>query len=173
MGFLTLEDLTGTVECLVFPKVFERYQGLLAADDVVVLSGKLSIREEESPKLLVDRVTPLDEWKEQKRDVPAAGESLLRTVPPAQKARQIPQQTDAQLAQGAKRKLYLRLNREEMEDCTGLLSLYPGSVPVYLHIPAEKMTFLVPKVSWCDAGEACLQRLAQRFGMENVKMVEK
>lgn len=30
MGFATLEDLTGQIECLVFPKVYERYQGMMA-----------------------------------------------------------------------------------------------------------------------------------------------
>ena len=71
MGFVTLEDLTGQIECLVFPKVYERYQGMMAADDLVVLSGKLSIREEEAPKLLVDRVVPLEEWKNQPAERPA------------------------------------------------------------------------------------------------------
>lgn len=47
------------MECLVFPSPFEKYQHLLEVDALVVLEGKLSIREEESPKLLVDRVTPL------------------------------------------------------------------------------------------------------------------
>ena len=50
MGFITLEDLTGQIECLVFPKVYERYQGMMAVDDLVVLHGRLSIREEEAPK---------------------------------------------------------------------------------------------------------------------------
>lgn len=39
MGFITLEDLTGQIECLVFPKVYERYQGMMAVDDLVVLHG--------------------------------------------------------------------------------------------------------------------------------------
>ena len=48
MGFITLEDLTGSIEGLIFPKVFERIQGTIAEDDVVVVTGKISIREEES-----------------------------------------------------------------------------------------------------------------------------
>ena len=56
MGFLTLEDLTGQIEGLVFPKVYERYVSLLLADNLVQLTGKLSFREDEEPKLLVDTV---------------------------------------------------------------------------------------------------------------------
>lgn len=62
MGFITLEDLTGQIECLVFPKVYERYQGMMAVDDLVVLHGRLSIREEEAPKLLVEKLIPLEAW---------------------------------------------------------------------------------------------------------------
>jgi hypothetical protein len=61
MGFLTLEDLTGQIEGLVFPKVYERYVNMLAVDQLVMLEGKLSLREEEEPKLLVDAVRPLNE----------------------------------------------------------------------------------------------------------------
>ena len=56
MGIITLEDLTGQIEGLVFPKVYDRYVTLLAADNLVVLTGKLSFREEEDAKLLVDTV---------------------------------------------------------------------------------------------------------------------
>ncbi|MEG2950159.1 MAG: DNA polymerase III subunit alpha, partial [Clostridia bacterium] len=61
MGFLTLEDLTGQLEGLVFPKVYERYAGALQVDGLVILEGKLSFREEEEPKLLVDSVRMLNE----------------------------------------------------------------------------------------------------------------
>ena len=56
MGIITLEDLTGQIEGLVFPKVYDRFVTLLAADNLVVLTGKLSFREEEDAKLLVDTV---------------------------------------------------------------------------------------------------------------------
>ncbi|MEI3405704.1 MAG: OB-fold nucleic acid binding domain-containing protein [Christensenellales bacterium] len=59
MGFVTLEDLTGTIEALVFPKVLERVSTELTPDTAVILGGRLSIREEEEPKLLLDTVEPL------------------------------------------------------------------------------------------------------------------
>ncbi len=156
MGFVTLEDLTGQIEGLVFPKVFERYQGMLEADDVVVLSGKLSIREEESPKLLVDKVTPIEEW--------------TRRAPAPERPQ--PMLSDAQLAALSPRKLYIRLDRTAMDDCMEMLRLSPGAVPVYLHIPDEKLTLLTPVPAWCSGDEALLGRLSSAYGAENVKMVE-
>lgn len=174
MGFITLEDLTGQIECLVFPKVYERYQGMMAVDDLVVLHGRLSIREEEAPKLLVEKLIPLETWHPEE-SAPAApmGPSTARPVPPPKRhASEAPKLTDAQAAAKAPRKLYLRLNRPQMDAASSTLSLYPGSVPVYLHLPAEKMTLLAPKTGWCDASDGCLNRLNALLGAENVKLLE-
>ena len=174
MGFITLEDLTGQIECLVFPKVYERYQGMMAVDDLVVLHGRLSIREEEAPKLLVEKLIPLEAWHPEE-SAPAApmGQSTARPVPPPKRhASEAPKLTDAQAAAKAPRKLYLRLNRPQMDAASSTLSLYPGSVPVYLHLPAEKMTLLAPRTGWCDASDGCLNRLNALLGAENVKLLE-
>ena len=174
MGFITLEDLTGQIECLVFPKVYERYQGMMAVDDLVVLHGRLSIREEEAPKLLVEKLIPLEAWHPEE-SAPAApmGQSTARPVPPPKRHTfEAPKLTDAQAAAKAPRKLYLRLNRPQMDAASSVLSLYPGSVPVYLHLPAEKMTLLAPKTGWCDASDGCLNRLNALLGAENVKLLE-
>ena len=174
MGFITLEDLTGQIECLVFPKVYERYQGMMAVDDLVVLHGRLSIREEEAPKLLVEKLIPLEAWHPEE-SAPAApmGQSTARPVPPPKRhTSEAPKLTDAQAAAKAPRKLYLRLNRPQMDAASSALSLYPGSVPVYLHLPTEKMTLLAPKTGWCDASDGCLNRLNALLGAENVKLLE-
>lgn len=174
MGFITLEDLTGQIECLVFPKVYERYQGMMAVDDLVVLHGRLSIREEEAPKLLVEKLIPLEAWHpEESAPAVPMGQSTARPVPPPKRhTSEAPKLTDAQAAAKAPRKLYLRLNRPQMDAASSTLSLYPGSVPVYLHLPAEKMTLLAPKTGWCDASDGCLNRLNALLGAENVKLLE-
>ena len=191
MGFITLEDLTGQIECLVFPKVYEKYQGLMAVDDLVVLTGKLSIREEEAPKLLVDALVPLDSWEEEKAKlheqekrpratkvttsahVPGSVPEEKRTTRVPQRVPQHAQMTDSQRAATAARKLFIQLDRASMDEASHLLSLYPGSIPVYLHVPAEKMTFLMPSLQWCDGTEGCMNRLQSVFGAANVKLVEK
>ena len=59
MAFVQLEDMYGTTEVLVFPKVYDRVGHLLNQDAAVLLTGRLSVREEETPKLLLDSVRPL------------------------------------------------------------------------------------------------------------------
>ncbi len=155
MAFVTLEDMTGQIECLVFPRVFEKYQPLLQTDSIVVISGRLSVREEESPKLLAETIVPLTEWKKKGN---SQGKEKRET------------RTDAQLAAAADRKIFLRLNREDMDRAAAVLALEAGSVPVYMHIPGEKLTLLCPKESWASGSEACLQRLRQELGESNVVM---
>ena len=167
MGFVTLEDLTGQIECLVFPKVYDLYQAMLTVDATVVLTGKLSIREEEAPKLLVDSVTKLTEWQGGQSVRPRAAYTPARHQTP-----RVQPATEAQQAKSAAKKLYLQLSRRQMDAALTALALHPGSVPVYLHIPEEKITLLAPKLNWCDATEACLNRMTQQLGKENVKLVE-
>ena len=156
MAFATLEDLTGQIECLIFPRVYERYQALLQEDTPVVISGKISVREEEAPKLLAERVSRLEEWKPRNEK--------------EQQARTEPKETDAQAAARAARKLFLRLERKDMDRASAILALNPGEIPVYMHIPTEKITLLSPRTAWCGGSEKCLQRLKDELGDGNVVM---
>ena len=168
MGFVTLEDLSGQIEGLIFPKVFEKYQGMIAADDLVVLEGRLSIREEESPKLLVESVIPLEQWEPGGLERTSRASHGKRPLAPHRAP--APQKTDAQWAQESDRKLYLRLPRAQLDAAAASVALHPGSVPVYLHIPQEKLTLLAPRTGWCDASPDCLARLSNLLGAENVKL---
>ena len=154
MAFVTLEDMAGQIECLVFPRVYEKYQPILQEDAAVVISGKISVREEEAPKLLAERVTRIEEWDRQPKEAYVQSNE--------------PMLTDAQLAARAEKKLFLRLERREMDRITALLALEAGEIPVYMHIPSEKMTLLCPRSAWCNGGESCLQRLQEALGAENV-----
>jgi len=63
MAFLTLEDLTGSVEVIVFPRTYEQVHFLLKRDSVVVVRGKVDISEQQA-KILAERIMPLDEAEE-------------------------------------------------------------------------------------------------------------
>ncbi len=56
MAFFTVEDSSGKIECLVFPKLYRQIADVLRADQAVFVEGNLSVRDEESPKILVSLV---------------------------------------------------------------------------------------------------------------------
>ena len=60
-----------------------------------------------------------------------------------------------------------------MDRAGAVLALCAGSVPVYMHIPEEKITLLCPRENWCSGDEECLRRLRDTLGAENVVLKQK
>jgi DNA polymerase-3 subunit alpha len=54
MAFVTLEDVNGSVEVIIFPKLFAKYSNILYNGNILMIGGRLSVREEESPKIILD-----------------------------------------------------------------------------------------------------------------------
>ena len=54
-------DVYGSFECIVFPKVLNEFSPRLQEDNLVAIAGRLSIREDEAPKILMQSVQLLDE----------------------------------------------------------------------------------------------------------------
>ncbi len=150
MGFITLEDLTGQIECLLFPRIFERYSKLLELDMPVLLTGHLSVREEEDTKLLVDVVEP-----------------LVQLPPPEEPM------SDIERAKRSPVKLYLRMQRSQMDEVKEVLQRQPGKVPVYMNFPDEGITLLAPRDWWCEDAEDMLATLMTTLPEKDMKVVDK
>ncbi len=61
MAFLTLEDLYGTVEVIVFSRDYDRYRGLLEEDRKIFIKGHASVEEDKAAKLICQKIVPFDE----------------------------------------------------------------------------------------------------------------
>jgi DNA polymerase-3 subunit alpha len=111
MAYVTLEDDTGSMELLAFSRVLEESGGYLAVNQPILAQGRISIREEKAPQLMVDHVT-----------------SLNQTPPPP--ADSLPG-----------RKLYLRLPGEDsplFRRVKALFTLFPGPTPAVLYLADSK-----------------------------------
>ncbi len=60
MAFVTVEDMVGSVEVLVFPKDYESKRSLLNEDDKVFIQGRASIGDEPVGKVICEQVIPFD-----------------------------------------------------------------------------------------------------------------
>ncbi len=149
MAFVQLEDLYGVTEVLVFPKVYDRVSAMLAQDSPLVMTGKLSVREDEDIKLLLDSVQPLKGYSggaARAAHMPGyqpqpAGLSIMPAVPAADvtaSAADAPRQ----------RRLYLKLSRAQMDGALSILSRTPGGIRVMLYIAEEKKTLAAPVEYW-------------------------
>ncbi len=66
MAFITVEDLYGSVECIAFPKVYERIRPYLRLDAVVSLSGKIDIDPEKQPVIKLEKLEEFSEPTDEK-----------------------------------------------------------------------------------------------------------
>lgn len=60
MAFLKMEDLTGVIEVIVFPKTLDKIREFIKEDSLVVIKGRVSIKEDELPKLICESIEPLE-----------------------------------------------------------------------------------------------------------------
>lgn len=61
MAFVTIEDMYGSVEVIVFPTVYEQYKNILIEDNKVFIAGRVSLEEEKDAKLLASKIYPFNE----------------------------------------------------------------------------------------------------------------
>ncbi|MBD8931537.1 MAG: DNA polymerase III subunit alpha [Ruminococcus sp.] len=63
MAFVTLEDLLGTVEVVVFPRDYEKNRNLLEVDRKVFIKGRVSEEDDKPSKLICEKVVPFNQIK--------------------------------------------------------------------------------------------------------------
>lgn len=139
MAFLTVEDLVGSVEVVVFPKDYERFRNILTEDRKVFVRGRVSGEEDKDSKLICEKIWSFE-------DIPR---ELWIQFP------------DMAAFQEQESELYGFLREEEGKD----------RVVIYVRNPKA-----VKRLSenWgITASGKLLQNLMDRFGKENVKVVEK
>jgi DNA polymerase-3 subunit alpha len=145
MAYVTLEDDTGMIELLVFSRVLSEHRGALVENTPVLVTGRVSARDEKDPQILVDSIHLLQQ---------ELGEELVEAEP-----------ANIKTVQGSK--LYLRLPSEtcqEMAHLKRLFFMFPGETPVVLYCAdtRERMG------GRCLLHPALMQELRDVLGEENV-----
>lgn len=61
MAFITIEDIVGTVEIIIFPRQYERYSQIIKEENKVLIRGNATVEEEKPAKLICQEIIPFDE----------------------------------------------------------------------------------------------------------------
>lgn len=61
MAFVTLEDLLGTLEVIIFPRDYAQYRQFISEGNKLLIKGRASVGEEESGKLIAEKILPLED----------------------------------------------------------------------------------------------------------------
>jgi DNA polymerase-3 subunit alpha len=139
MAILTIEDLFGTVEVLVFPRDYEKNRQLIVEDSKVFIAGKASVRDEKKANVLLSRIVPFEQVPRQ----------LWFRFP------------DKNTFLDAENELYACLSQSD------------GNDEVIIYCEKEKIKKVLPKNMTVNAGKELLANLYEKFGENNVKVVEK
>ena len=68
MCYLTLEDLSGTLEITLFPAIYAKYRDILVEDNMVTVKGKINVRDGNNPSLIADAVFLWDDEEKVKKE---------------------------------------------------------------------------------------------------------
>ncbi|HIR53284.1 MAG TPA: DNA polymerase III subunit alpha [Candidatus Onthovicinus excrementipullorum] len=151
MAFLSVEDLSGEIEVIVFAADLERYGALIRPDEPILLRGRLSLREDSDAKIVCERV----------ERIPSPGELIHA---PAQ------EKSSPRGGGHARRGLFLRVDSMESESvrqARKIMRIFDGMEPVYYYTPGGGYV-RVPAEEWVSANEPMLRELRAILGEENV-----
>ena len=154
MAYITLEDDTAAIEMLAFSNVLTQYGGYLSENTPVVITGRLSLRDDKDPQIVINRARPISDYAQQ-AEMEAAQQVQPQPQQPVAKPRTL------------SGKLYLKLPSEsapEVRKVKAIINMFPGESDVVLYFADTKLR----RGSRCQIAENMLRELISILGNENV-----
>ena len=150
MAYVTVEDDTASIELIVFSNALNEHGGYLRENAPVVVVGKLSVREDKEPQIIVNRVRPMSDFAD-----PAQRKVMEQFIPHAQPVRPL---------EGT---LYLRLPTENtplQRKVRAILNMFPGENPAVLFFADTRLR----RGTRCQLQQNMLDELRNVLGEANV-----
>ncbi len=154
MSYITLEDDTGSMELIAFQRALDQGGSYIRENAALLVRGRISLRDEKEPQLMVDNIRPLTDLNTPGRTAAASKE------PPAPETPAVP-------GSDRPRTLFVRLpSREDtlFRRVTLLQSMFPGSERMVLYFEDTKKRAAAP----CLIHPAFVEELRERCGEANV-----
>ena len=145
MAFVTIEDLYGSIEVIVFPKTLEQYQNYIYDGSIISVSGTLSIEEEKDAKILAGVIS----------------------APPSEAGAQSSNENKKR----RKKALYLRFKNKEDKNiffAKRVTTIFDGTIPLYFYYTESGEYELQPRADFVEVNETELKELKRILGEENV-----
>ena len=170
MAFVTLEDLYGSVEVLLFPNVYEEARAYLATDARVFVRGRVSIGDDENAKMVAQAVAPFgqaaalgSEQQVYRRRYEGRG---TQVAPAAMAAAEAAQKENTKV-------LWLRLAGQadwesKQQELLNLFRQYPGPYDLYLYLTAEKQRLKAPAAYRISKSSELYNKLETLLGAGSV-----
>ena len=156
MAFTEVEDRYGACEVIVFPNVLEQCGSALYVGAVVDITGTLSLREDEDPKVIAEKITPL----------PPADQLKLSSE-------NVASQMTAPITPNREQRLYLKVRSMESNEylkAKNILEIFRGNTKVIFYLSDSKTQVMAPSTLWASLNPTMLGELQYQLGEENVRL---
>ena len=157
MAFIEAEDMYGSDNVLVFPKLYEQYQESLKQGAVLKFIGRVSVKESGEVDVIADRFEQLPKGKANFETEKSKTESSPKSETKYKKG------------------LYLRvasMQNEKYIAVRKILDDFKGIVPVIIKETDTGKAFCSPQQSWVSVNEQLLLRICDILGRDNVKYIK-
>jgi len=162
MAFITLEDLMGSVEVIVFPKNYEADRDVLTEDSKIFIKGRVSLGDEHNRDLLTEDEKLFIRGRVSLGDEPV-GKLVCEQVIPFSK---VPRQLWLQFED---KEIYQAMEGEIL----GILKESEGPDSVVIYLKKERAKKILPANWKVEAAGELMETLICKLGEKNVKLVEK
>ena len=169
MARIQFEDFSGIMDGIIFPSAYEKFRHLVQTDQIVAISGKLSIKEDSAPEILVDNLADIHQIQEFRR----RGNFRSGRPNPAGRPNPSGRPTEdvANLVKLRVPPEYVeRLGSRNLvlEEIMGVLKEYPGNRDVMVFLPGGRNVKTSSRYR-VDFSEKLERRLKDLLGNDNVK----
>ena len=145
MSYVTVEDDTASIEMLAFSNVLSQYGSYLRENLPVVIVGRLSLRDDKDPQIVINRARPISDFD--------GGEGVYT-----------PESQQPQIRQGT---LYVRLSSEDdpaFRKVKAIINMFPGQSQAVVYFADTKQR----RGAKCELDERMLRELESLLGKENI-----
>ena len=173
MAFIEVEDRYGSCEAIVFPNVLEECSAALYVGAVIQLDGTLSLKEEEEPKVIAERIValpPADKLELPQRSASPAAPA--HTQQPARPAYRDQPPAHEPVPQNVTR-LYLKvpsLDSRQYLKAKNILEIFRGTTKVIFYLSESRTQMLAPSSMWAQLNDTMLGELRYQLGDDCVKL---
>ena len=142
MSYITIEDDTAAIEMLAFSNVISQYGNYMRENAPVVITGRLSLRDDKEPQIVINRARPMSDFTDRVIPEPVATEKKTGT-------------------------LYLRRPSEAdptFRKVKAIINMFPGESKAVVYFADTKLR----RGALCDLDNRMLRELENLLGNGNV-----
>ena len=143
MSYVTVEDDTASIEMLAFSNVISQYGNYLRENEPVVITGRLSLRDDKEPQIVINRARPMSDFTDRSGAVEVTEPKKLSGT------------------------LYLRLPSETApayRKVKAIINMFPGESKAVVYFADTKLR----RGALCDLDSRMLKELQNLLGKDNV-----